>query len=381
MRGQSSLYTYQGSYYYVANNSAYKIHYYMVALILISMVGGLVYGVGRMLRTGNRAQKKPLMLRGLSAMVLLALCIFANTTAFFRQPAPIQMPQASVLTCGFFILLGAAVGVYAGSYWLDKRKPMGFWLPVLISVAVTAAMYAGEALMMHGNLYRFGWGWFYDGLPGLVLAPADILVVILSGCVTAPVLGAARKRARWPGRKTMVVTVAFCIFTLLMGAITKIGLYVRDDNILGCYKFYDCVYMNPFSSIRVLDNETLPYLYGFTENEMILADIGSGEIETYSVAYETTPVRAEEFISKSEFSFGMAPNLSRYEERWLRAVISDENGQRFGLYQMDNEIWLAYLGGGAGLWYIYRLETSNQTSMAYLERALAAQAERTDPET
>ena len=45
-------------------------------------------------------------------------------------------------------------------------------------------MYIGEMLLLSGNLYRFGSGWFFDGLGVLVLAPADILVILVSGAVT-----------------------------------------------------------------------------------------------------------------------------------------------------------------------------------------------------
>lgn len=39
-------------------------------------------------------------------------------------------------------------------------------------------------ILLHGNLYRFGEGFFFDGLPGIVLAPVDILVILLSGVFT-----------------------------------------------------------------------------------------------------------------------------------------------------------------------------------------------------
>ena len=372
MREQSLTYASTDSYYYVIGNDTYKIHYYLIALILITMVGGLVYGIGKMLRAGDHTQKKPLMLRGLSTAVLLTLCVFANTTAFFRQAAPIQTPLASVLTCVFFVLLGAAAGVYAGSYLTGMRRALGLVLPVLISISVTTAMYVGEAVMMGGSLYRFGVGWFFD--PVIVLAPADILVVLLSGTVTALVLGSARKWERWPGKPALLSTVILCAAVALSGVAFSSAASPRtespDDDILGCYEFDECLYMNPLSSFAAFGK--LPYVYGLTDDSLIIANTESGQLETYSVTYEKTPVPTDEFTSKIEFSFLPSPDLSGYGERWLRAVISGQYGPGLGLYQMDGEIWLVDIREKAGLWSIYRLERTDTTTMADLKRALTA---------
>ena len=45
-------------------------------------------------------------------------------------------------------------------------------------------MYIGEMILLNGNLYRFGRGFLFEGLGKLVLAPADLLVIITSGAVT-----------------------------------------------------------------------------------------------------------------------------------------------------------------------------------------------------
>ena len=41
-------------------------------------------------------------------------------------------------------------------------------------------MYIGEMILLHGHLYRFGTGFFYDGLPAVTLAPVDLLVILAS---------------------------------------------------------------------------------------------------------------------------------------------------------------------------------------------------------
>ena len=50
----------------------------------------------------------------------------------------------------------------------------------------TAIMYIGEQILLHGNLYRFGTGFFFDEL--FFLAPVDFLIIFLSGAITALIL-------------------------------------------------------------------------------------------------------------------------------------------------------------------------------------------------
>ena len=190
---QPMSYVMQDSYFYVIEGSGYKAHYYMISLILITMVCGLVYGAAKMARDGDLSQRKPLFMRAVSTAALTSLCLFANATAFFRQMDPIQTPLASFLTALFFVVLGAAAGVYAGSYLLGKDRRAGIGIPVILAFCATSLMYAGEAAMMQGNLYRFGTSWFFTGLPGISPAPVDFLVVILSGGFAWLALSAARK--------------------------------------------------------------------------------------------------------------------------------------------------------------------------------------------
>lgn len=240
MRGQSLSYAFQDSLFYVIGNTAYKIHYYLISLILITMVSGLIYGIAKMLRSGDTSQKQPLFLRGISTAALTALCVFANTTAFFRQAAPIQTTLASILTGLFFVMLGVAAGIYAGSYLLGKGKRPGIGIPVLLSVCVTVLMYIGEAVMMAGNIYRFGTNWFFGGIVGIVLAPVDILIVLLSGGLTWLILSAVRKQECRPGKRTVIAAVALCIAVAVAGSIIAMTAPKNtDEDITGCYVFND----------------------------------------------------------------------------------------------------------------------------------------------
>ena len=85
----------------------------------------------------------------------------------------------------FFILLGVTVGVFIGSFLLGKRKLMSIWIPTISASVMTLMMYIAEMFLLNGHLYSFGSGLIFDGLPGIVFAPIDLLVILLSGCITA----------------------------------------------------------------------------------------------------------------------------------------------------------------------------------------------------
>ena len=45
-------------------------------------------------------------------------------------------------------------------------------------------MYVGEMILLSGNLYRFGKGFFFKGLGKAVLAPVDLLIIVSSFMIT-----------------------------------------------------------------------------------------------------------------------------------------------------------------------------------------------------
>jgi len=356
-RQQSAAYDAGGRIFYAMADDYYKIHYYLVSFILIVMVCGLLYGIGRMIRTGDGEKRKPLILQGMAAAALVSLCVFANTTAFFRQADPIQTPLASALTCLFFIMLGAAAGVYAGSFLLKKEKTAGLALPVMISVVIVILMYIGEAAMMKGGLYRFGTGWFFDGIPLIALAPVDILVVLAAGAVTWFVLNLARRFEGWPGKRTAVVAGVLCLLVFGTGVAFAIPQADADDgSVLGSYVFYKCLYMNPLSS-SLPPEGSIPYIFEFNEEEMTVRNTLTGDIERASVRYEDTAVGEDEFASMIPFSFVSQPDISKYRDCRRRAAINFENGLKYSFYTMDGEPWLVRLGDEKiGIWSIYRLK-------------------------
>ncbi|MCL1805360.1 MAG: hypothetical protein FWG28_05100 [Clostridiales bacterium] len=358
---QTQSLTYAALYrtYYVAGDNAYKIHYYLISLILITMVCGLIYSIAKLLRGSDRDMARPVYLRGISTAALVALCIFANTTAFFRQAAPVQTPLASSLTAVFFIALGAAVGIYAGSFLLGKGIRLGIGVPVSLSLCTTALMYAGEAAMMKGNLYRFGTGWFFRGLPGVALAAVDILIVLLSGGLAWLILGMARKREFKPGKGTLIAAVAICAAVAVSGPMIAMtsprGAEYAAAGIFGCYVFDENIYTNPLSSF--IARGELPYTYCFEKDAFFITDTSNGSIRSHGVEYYKTPVDLDPFFLLADELFDpfhSLPDLARFSERYLLAVMSDEGGPIGGLYRMDDELWLLSLSGGR-IWSIYRI--------------------------
>ena len=83
----------------------------------------------------------------------------------------------------FFILLGLTAGLLTGNAFA-RRAPL---IAGTTASAVTLLMYLGEMALLRGQLYRFGTGFLFDGIGGMVLAPADVLIVLLSGVICAGV--------------------------------------------------------------------------------------------------------------------------------------------------------------------------------------------------
>lgn len=173
-------------------NPAFKLHFYMISVVLILAILNCIYGFAQMLRTGDKSRKKALILQSVSAASFLGLCILACFTAFWRDGSITVSPLSASLMSVFFILLGVTVGLFLGSLLL-KKQSVGLWLPTVAAAATTLLMYVGEMILLHGHLYRFGEGFFFAGLPGIVLAPADLLVILAAGALAFFLLRFARR--------------------------------------------------------------------------------------------------------------------------------------------------------------------------------------------
>lgn len=173
---------------------AFKLHFYIISVVLIFSVLNCFYGFAKMIRTGDVSRRKSLVVQSISCGAFLGMCVWACFTAFYRNGDIKVSALSAALMCVFFVLFGVTVGVYISSFTLNKKPLLSVFLPSISSSIVTLTMYIGKMILLSGHLYRFGEGFFFDGIPGIVLAPADILVVILSGAVTAVISNYIRNK-------------------------------------------------------------------------------------------------------------------------------------------------------------------------------------------
>ncbi len=165
-------------------NPAFKLHFYLISVVLILAIMNSVYGFAQMIKAGDKSRKKALILQSICAAAFLGLCILACFTAFWRDGNINVSPLSATLMSVFFILLGVTTGIFPGSLLLKKSRGIALWFPTVLAAATTLLMYIGEMILLHGHLYRFGTGFFFDGLPGIVLAPVDIAVILVTGALT-----------------------------------------------------------------------------------------------------------------------------------------------------------------------------------------------------
>lgn len=163
---------------------AFKLHFYIISVVLIITILNSLYGFGQMIKTGEQDRLKSLILQSVCSFTFLGLCILACFTAFWRDGNIQVSPLSAILMAVFFILLGVTVGIFAGSFLLGRQKRISVWVPAIVSSAMTLLMYIGEMILLNGHLYRFGAGFIFDGIRGIVLAPVDILIIVLSGGIT-----------------------------------------------------------------------------------------------------------------------------------------------------------------------------------------------------
>lgn len=143
---------------------------------LLSLVGVALLTAYPM-AMGIHSRKKALGIQSAVSLAFLGMCIWACFTAFYRTGEIVVSPVSAILMAGFFVLMGITVGIFLGSFTLGRKKILSVLLPSVAAGITTVAMYAGEAILLSGNLYRFGTGFLFEGLGRFALAPADLLIV------------------------------------------------------------------------------------------------------------------------------------------------------------------------------------------------------------
>nr|MDE5965885.1 hypothetical protein [Lachnospiraceae bacterium] len=110
-------------------NPAFKLHFYIISIVLILSILNCFYGFGQLIKTGKKKRLKSLVLQSVCSFAFLGLCILACFTAFWRDGSIRVSPLSAILMTLFFVLLGVTVGVFAGSFLLGKRKVVSIWIP------------------------------------------------------------------------------------------------------------------------------------------------------------------------------------------------------------------------------------------------------------
>lgn len=168
-------------------NPAFKLHFYIISVVLIITILNCLYGFGQMIKNGEKQRLKSLVLQSVCSLAFLGLCILACFTAFWRDGNIRVSPLSAALMMAYFVLLGVTVGVFAGSFLLGKRRFVSVWIPSIVASVMTLIMYIGEMILLNGYLYKLGSGFLFESIPGISFAAADLLVIAASGCITAMV--------------------------------------------------------------------------------------------------------------------------------------------------------------------------------------------------
>lgn len=168
---------------------AFKIHFYIISAVLILSFLNCFYGFGQMIKSNNKGRLKILILQAVFSVLFLGLCILACFTAFFRTGDLYVSSVSAVLMSIFFIVFGVTMGIYAVSFLIGKKKWVRRIVSSGVAMSVTLIMYVGEMILLNGHLYRFGNGFLFEGFAGIVLAPIDICLIVLSGCIAGIIGG------------------------------------------------------------------------------------------------------------------------------------------------------------------------------------------------
>lgn len=164
---------------------AFKLHFYMISIVIILSLLNCFYGFAKMIASGDHTRKTALSIQTVTSLSFLGMCIWACFTSFYRRGELTVPAISAVLMSVFFALLGVTVGIFTSSFTLRRSSKLSILLPAVLSAAATFLMYIGEMILLQGHLYRFGSGFLFKGLGAIVLAPVDLLVILISGCATA----------------------------------------------------------------------------------------------------------------------------------------------------------------------------------------------------
>lgn len=173
---------------YAANNPAFKIHFYIISLVIILAVLNVIYGFSKMIREQDFGKKRPLIAQAVSVVMFIGLCILACFTSFYRNGTINISPLSAVLMSVFFIVFGITVGIYCGSVFYGKSKLLSKIIPSITASLTTLIMYIGELVLTGGVLFKYGKGFLFEPIKAIPFSVADIVIILISGMITYIVL-------------------------------------------------------------------------------------------------------------------------------------------------------------------------------------------------
>lgn len=174
---------------------AFKLHFYMISIVIILSLLNCFYGFAKMIASGDYTRKTALIIQTVTSLAFLGMCIWACFTSFYRKGELTVPAISAVLMSVFFALFGITVGVFTGSFTLGRSGKLSILLPAALSAVTTLLMYIGEMILLHGHLYRFGSGFLFNGISAIVMAPVDLLIILISGSVTAMICRLINRRS------------------------------------------------------------------------------------------------------------------------------------------------------------------------------------------
>lgn len=169
---------------YAANNPAFKIHFYIIAIVIILAVLNVIYGFSKMSRDQDFGKKHSLIAQAVSVVLFIGLCILACFTAFYRNGTINISPLSAILMSIFFLVFGITVGIYCGSLFNTKVKLLTKIIPAIAASITTLIMYIGELVLMDGELFKYGYGFFFQPILGIPFSIVDITIILASGVIT-----------------------------------------------------------------------------------------------------------------------------------------------------------------------------------------------------
>lgn len=315
-------------------NPAFKLHFYIISVVLIITILNCIYGFGQIIKTGKKNRLKSLILQSVCSFMFLGLCILACFTAFWRDGSIQVSPLSATLMTLFFVLLGVTLGVFVGSFLLGKRKLVSIFIPSVVASAMTLLMYVGEMILLNGHLYRLGTGFIFNDIPGIVLAPIDLLIIIISGFITAYVFCLINCGRGCSKNKKFIFTLGIVGFAVILALLLVFGnggnseaqvafgsvkfIDEKSDEIESSYKVEAELPKTDFSSIGKTLEEKIAQSWetydGMTETQGLLSSTLWGVVEVQADSWSecediigfsiNNPLESITWLSKSEY-FGM----------------------------------------------------------------------------